>query len=316
MRTELYPDITPNHTGFIKLDELHNMYWEECGNPHGVPIVFIHGGPGAGAGAAARRFFDPEFYRIIVYDQRGSGRSTPLGETRHNTTPHLINDLEVLRAHLNIESWLVFGGSWGSTLAIAYAEHHPQRCRGLILRGLFLCRQQEIDWFLYGMNTIFPEQWQEFASHIPMAERHDLLTAYHQRLLDPNPEIHMPAALAWSKYEGACATLMPCENTVQSFLDPVLALGLARMEAHYFSNNIFLPENFLLENLDKIRHIPTIMVQGRYDIVCPIVTADEIAKNLPEAEYIVVPDAGHSAFDPPLRRELMKACEKMKSVMS
>lgn len=316
MRTELYPDITPNHTGFIKLDEFHTMYWEECGNPQGIPVVFIHGGPGAGAGAAARRFFDPEFYRIIVYDQRGSGRSTPLGETRHNTTPHLINDLEVLRAHLNIEGWLIFGGSWGSTLAIAYAEHHPQRCRGLILRGLFLCRKQEIDWFLYGMNTIFPEQWQEFANHIPATERHDLLTAYHQRLLDPNPEIHMPAALAWSKYEGACATLMPCENTVKSFLDPVLALGLARMEAHYFSNNIFLPENFLLENLDKIRHIPTIMAQGRYDIVCPIITADEISKNLPQAEYIVVPDAGHSAFDPPLRRELVKACEKMKSVVS
>lgn len=315
MHADLYPEIAPNQTGFIKLDDLHTMYWEECGNPEGVPVVFLHGGPGAGASEASRCFFDPSFYRIIIYDQRGSGRSTPLGEIRYNTTPHLIEDLETLRHHLKIDKWLVFGGSWGSTLAIAYAEHHPGCCLGLVLRGIFLCRKQEIDWFLYGMNTIFPEQWQEFSTCIPETERHNLLEAYHVRLMDPNPEIHMPAALAWSKYEGACATLLPSEATINSFLNPIVALGLARMEAHYFSNSIFLPENFLLDNLNKIRHIPTIIVQGRYDIVCPIVTADEVTKQLPDAEYVIVPDAGHSAFDPALCRELVKACEKMKKLL-
>lgn len=316
MRTDLYPEISPNKTGFIKLDDLHTMYWEECGNPEGVPVVFLHGGPGSGANEASRCFFDPSFYRIIIYDQRGSGQSTPLGEIRYNTTPHLIQDLETLRHHLKINQWLVFGGSWGSTLAIAYAEHHPECCLGLVLRGIFLCRKQEIDWFLYGMNTIFPEQWQEFANCIPETERHNLLEAYHLRLMDPNPEIHMPAALAWSKYEGACAALLPSEAIINSFLNPVVALGLARMEAHYFSNSIFLPDNFLLDNINKIRHIPTIIIQGRYDIVCPIVTADEVAKHLPDAEYVIVPDAGHSAFDPALCSELVKACEKMKKLLA
>jgi proline iminopeptidase len=315
MRTELYPTIKPTHSGHLVLDDLHSLYWEELGNPKGIPVIFIHGGPGAGSSESARRFFDPSFYRIILYDQRGAGRSLPLGETRDNTTPHLIQDLELLPTYLQIDKWLLFGGSWGSTLSIAYAEHHPHRCLGLILRGLFLCRKSEIDWFLYGMKTIFPEAWQEFAGHIPESERRDLLKAYHTRLMDSNPDIHMTAALAWSKYEGACATLMPDEITLNSFLDPVVALGLARMEAHYFSNNIFLPDNFLLENLYKIRHLPIIMVQGRYDIVCPIITADEVAKHLPEAEYIIIPDAGHSAFDPSLCRELVKACEKMKTLI-
>mgnify|MGYP001117497161 CR=1 FL=1 len=315
MRTDLYPSLQPRHAGYLKVDELHSLYWEESGNPKGIPVIFIHGGPGAGASESSRRFFDPNFYRIIIYDQRGSGRSLPLGETRDNTTPHLIQDLETLRNHLGVDQWLLFGGSWGSTLSIAYAEHHPDRCLGLILRGLFLCRPSEIDWFLYGMRAIFPEAWQEFSNYIPESERKDLLKAYHGRLMDLNPDIHMPAALAWSKYEGICATLLPDETTVNSFLDPVVALGLARMEAHYFSNNIFLPDNFLLENLHKIHHLPIIMVQGRYDIVCPIVTADEVAKNLPKAEYIIVPDAGHSAFDPSLCRELVKACEKMKSLL-
>ncbi|AIK97175.1 prolyl aminopeptidase [Candidatus Odyssella acanthamoebae] len=315
MRTELYPTITPTHSGHLKLDDLHSLYWEESGNPEGIPVIFIHGGPGAGASESSRRFFDPSFYRIILYDQRGSGRSLPLGETRNNTTPHLIQDLETLRDYLQVDKWLLFGGSWGSTLSIAYAEHHPARCLGLVLRGLFLCRPSEIDWFLYGMKTIFPEAWQEFSGYIPASERSDLLKAYHGRLLDPNPAIHMPAALAWSKYEGACSSLMPNEDTLNSFLDPVVALGLARMEAHYFSNNIFLPDNFLLENLYRIQQLPIIMVQGRYDIACPIVTADEVAKHLPEAEYNIIPDAGHSAFDPSLCRELVKACEKMKTLI-
>lgn len=316
MRTDLYPEIIPHRTGYISLDKVHALYWEECGNPTGIPIIFIHGGPGAGAGTQARRFFDPEFYRIIIYDQRGAGRSTPLGEIQDNTTPHLIQDLETLRIHLAINQWVVFGGSWGSTLGIAYAEHHPDSCLGLILRGIFLCRQSEIDWFINGMKTIFPENWTEFASHIPKAERNDLLVAYFNRLTNPDPDVHMPAAFAWSKYEGACATLLPSEATVQSFLDPVLALGLARMEAHYFMNKIFLPDNFLMDNLHKIKQIPTIVVQGRYDVVCPIVTANDMIQHLPDADYVVVPDAGHSAFDPALCRELVAACERMKSKMA
>ncbi|MBX3486908.1 MAG: prolyl aminopeptidase [Candidatus Paracaedibacteraceae bacterium] len=312
LRDTLYPEISPYTSGHIAVDDLHEIYWEESGNPKGMPIIFIHGGPGAGSSPASRRFFDPDYYRIIVFDQRGSGRSRPLGEVRNNTTPLLIQDIETLRRHLGLDQWHIFGGSWGSTLAIAYAEHHPDHCLSLILRGIFLCRPSEIDWFLYGMRTIFPEQWHEFNTFLPEGERHDLLKSYHTRLMNSDPEIHMPAALAWSKYEGACATLLPSEGTVNSFLDPVVALGLARMEAHYFSNNIFLPDNFLMDNIHKIRHIPTTIVQGRYDVVCPIVTASEVVEKWPEANYIIVPDAGHSAYDPPLCRELVKACERVK----
>lgn len=314
MGAHLYPVIDPYRQGMLAVDEVHTLYWEECGNPDGVPIVFLHGGPGAGANPSSRRFFDPTFYRIIVFDQRGSGRSLPLGEIRSNTTPHLIEDMEKLRQHLNIGQWLVFGGSWGSTMAIAYAEHHPSHCIGLVLRGVFLCRKIEIDWFLYGMRIIFPEAWAEFAHYIPKEERHDLLQAYHRLLMNPDPEIHMPAARHWSKYEGVCATLMPSPETVAGFMDDKVALGLARMEAHYFTNNIFLEENFLLNHIDRIRHIPTTIVQGRYDIVCPMITADEVHRSWPEAEYIVVPDAGHSAFEPGICEELVKACDRFKSI--
>lgn len=310
----LYPEISPLQSGLLSVDPIHQIYWEECGNPKGVPIVFIHGGPGAGSSPASRRFFDPNFYRIIVFDQRGSGRSIPLGETLNNTTPLLIQDIETLRLHLNIDKWHVFGGSWGSTLALAYAQHHPDPCLSLILRGIFLCRPSEIDWFLYGIRTIFPEEWSEFSGFLPEDERDDLLKSYHARLMNPDPKIHMPAALAWSKYEGACATLLPSDATVKSFLDPVTALGLARMEAHYFINNIFLPDNFLMDNLDRIRHIPTTIIQGRYDIVCPIVTAHEVAQRWPEAKYIIVSDSGHSAFDPALTKELVAACERAKKL--
>lgn len=312
MDLPLYPAIEPYKTGLLPLDDIHTMYWEECGNPAGIPVVFIHGGPGAGASSASRRFFDPDFYRIIVYDQRGSGRSTPLGETQQNTTPLLIQDLETLRVHLGIAQWVIFGGSWGSTLGIAYAEHHPESCLALILRGIFLCRSSEIEWFLYGMKTLFPEAWEEFSNLIPQDERHDLAEAYHKRLMNPDPTVHMPAARAWSRYEGLCATLLPSPETVAGFVQDTVALGLARMESHYFRHNIFLPDNFLMENIEKIRQIPTIIIQGRYDVVCPIITAHELTQKWPEAEYIIVPDAGHSAFDPALCQELVKACDKIK----
>ena len=241
---DLFPEIEPFDKGFLQLSPLHRMYYEQCGNAKGVPVVFLHGGPGAGANATHRRFFDPAFYRIIIFDQRGSGRSQPLGETRDNTTPHLIADMELLREHLGVDRWFVFGGSWGSTLALAYAEHHPERVRGLALRGIFLCRKSEIQWFLYGLREFAPEAWRAFAGHIPEAERGDLLEAYWKRLMDPNPSVHLPAARAWSVYEGSCSTLLPSPETVRAFSADTLALGLARMEAHYFRNDIFLPRGF------------------------------------------------------------------------
>lgn len=312
VRAELYPEIEPYSTGMLELDGRHRMYWEQSGNLRGNPVVFLHGGPGAGAAPAHRRFFDPAHYRVVIFDQRGAGRSTPLGEIRDNTTPHLIGDIERLRAHLGIDRWLVFGGSWGSTLALAYSEAHPERCSGLILRGVFLCRRSEIDWFLYGLKNLFPEAWHRFAGAIPEPERGDLLAAYHRRLTDPDPKVHMPAARAWSIYEGSCSTLLPSPETVAYFAGDVVALGLARIEAHYFSHDIFLPENSLLDNIGRVRGIPGVIVQGRYDAVCPIVSADDVHRAWPEAEYIVVPDAGHSAWEPGICAELVKATEKFK----
>jgi proline iminopeptidase len=313
-RQDLFPSIEPYATGSLKLDAIHTMYWEQSGNPHGMPIVFLHGGPGAGSTATHRRFFDPHFYRIIVFDQRGAGRSTPLGSLVDNTTAHLIADLEKLRSFLGIERWSVFGGSWGSTLALAYAEAHPERTVALVLRGIFLCRQSEIDWFLYGMRTVFPEAWRNFAGYIPESERGDLLDAYYRRLVDSNPAIHMPAARAWSTYEGACSTLLPSPDTVAAFGEDRMALGLARIEAHYFRANVYRPEDDLIAHIDRIRRIPGTIVQGRYDMVCPIVTADELARAWPAAEYIVVPDAGHSAMEPGIRAQLVAATERLKAL--
>jgi len=312
VRGELYPEIEPYRSGMLTLDGLHEMYWEECGNPRGAAAVFLHGGPGAGAAPAHRRFFDPAHYRIVVFDQRGAGRSRPLGELRDNTTPLLVEDIESLRRHLRIERWLVFGGSWGSTLALSYGTQHPERCTGLVLRGIFLCRKSEIDWFLYGLRNLFPEAWRAFAGEIPEAERGDLLAAYYQRLTDPDPAVHMPAARAWSIYEGSCSTLLPSPETVAYFASDVVALGLARIEAHYFRNGIFMPDDALLENVARVRKVPAVIVQGRYDAVCPIVTADDLHRAWPEAEYVVVPDAGHSAWEPGICTELVKATERFK----
>ena len=222
--------------------------------------------------------------------------------------------MEKLRNHLNIDRWLVFGGSWGSTLALAYAEAHPVRCSGLILRGIFLCRKSEIDWFLYDLKNLFPEAWHAFAGYIPEAVRGDLLTAYYQRLTHPDPAVHMPAARAWGRYEGSCSTLMPSPETVAYFGGDVVALGLARIEAHYFTHDIFLPINSLLENVNKIKQIPGVIVQGRYDAVCPIISADDLHRAWPEAEYVIVPDAGHAAWEPGICRQLVAACEKFKFI--
>jgi proline iminopeptidase len=308
----LFPEIQPRASGMLRLDAVHSMYWEESGRPDGIPVVFLHGGPGAGSTPKHRRFFDPDGYRIVVYDQRGAGRSTPLGELRANTTPHLVADLETLRRHLGVERWLVFGGSWGSTLAIAYAEAHPERCLGLMLRGIFLCRKSEIEWFLYGLRGIFPEPWAKFAGFLPPEERSDLLRSYHRRLIDPDPAVHMPAARSWSVYEGSCSTLLPSPDTVAYFAGDTVALGLARIEAHYFVNDIFLPENALLANAHRLRDVPGVIVQGRYDMVCPLVSAHELSEAWPKAEYRIVPDAGHSVWEPGILGALIEATERFK----
>jgi len=311
-RRDLYPPIEPHRRGTLRLDARHTMYWEESGNPRGAPALFLHGGPGAGATAVHRRFFDPDHWRIVIYDQRGAGRSTPLGETRDNSPARLVADIERLRLELGIDRWLVFGGSWGSTLALDYAETHPEHCAGLVLRGIFLCRAAEIEWFLYGVRRIFPEAWRAFAGFLPEAEHGDILAAYHRRLLDPDPAVHMPAARAWSSYEGACSTLLPNPETVAAFGEERLALGLARIEAHFFSRHLFAGQRDLIARIGLIRHLPGIIVQGRYDMVCPIGSADELARAWPASEYVIVPDAGHSAMEPGIREHLVLATERMK----
>ena len=309
----LYPALAANRSGRLKLDAVHTMYWEESGNPRGVPVVFLHGGPGGGSSPDHRRFYDPAYYRIVLYDQRGAGQSTPPADLRDNTTPHLIADIERLRRHLDIERWLVFGGSWGSTLALAYAEAHSERVLGLVLRGVFLCRLQEIHWFLYQIRHLQPEAWRQFAEYLPAAERGDLLAAYHRRLIDPDPAIHMPAAHRWSRYEGSCSTLLPDAALVQHFDEDAVALAIARIESHYFVNRIFMPENALLAGVGRIRHLPCTIVQGRYDLVCPIFSADDLHQAWPEAEYVVVADAGHSAREPGIARELVAATDRFRA---
>ena len=289
------------------------MHWEVCGNERGVPLVFIHGGPGGGSLPHHRRFYDPAVWRIVLYDQRGAGRSSPVAELADNTTAHLIGDLEKLRAHLAIDRWLLFGGSWGSTLALAYAEVHPERVSGLVLRGVFLASRTEIDWFMNGMRKVFPEAWRAFAEHLPMPERGDLLQSYYKRLTHPDPTIHMPAARAWDRYECACSSLLPRADGLARHDDDMAALAIARIEAHYFVHGGFLADGALLDNLRRIRHLPCTIVQGRYDIVCPPVTADALARAWPEAEYIVVPDAGHSVREHGITRELVAAVKRMQA---
>ena len=307
----LYPEIEPYASGGLRLDALHTMHWETCGHDQGEPLVFLHGGPGGGCLPHHRRYYDPAFWKIVLYDQRGAGRSTPVASVIDNTTPHLIADLERLRESLGIERWVVFGGSWGSTLALAYAQAHPQRVLGLVLRGIFLASPAELDWFVHGMGTVFPEAWRAFAEFLPVAERADLLGSYHRRLTNPDSAIHLPAAHSWDRYEGACSTLLPQSDGAAKFDSDAAALAIARIEAHYFVHRGFVAAEELLAGVERIRHLPCTIVQGRYDIVCPPVTADALARAWPEAEYIVVPDAGHSVREPGITRELLAAVRRM-----
>ncbi len=311
-RGDLFPDIGPYETGELPLSPPHVMYWEQCGNPAGPSALFLHGGPGAGAGAVHRRFFDPGHWRLVIFDQRGAGRSRPLGELSRNTTPDLVADIETLRRHLGIEQWLLFGGSWGSTLALAYAQAHPERVSAMVLRGVFLGRASEVDWFLHGIQAVFPEAHALFTGFLPEAERGDLLGSYLRRLCDPDPAVHLPAARAWSTYEGSCSTLLPTPDSVMSYAQDRTALGLARIEAHYFAHDLFLPEGGLLAHMHRIARIPTEIVQGRYDMICPPTTAFALAASLPQARLTVVPDAGHSALEPGIRRALVAAVERFR----
>ncbi len=311
---DLYPEIEPYQHDMLPVSPVHTIYYEQCGNPAGTPVVFLHGGPGGGTVPDYRRFFDPASYRIVLFDQRGAGKSTPHASLEENTTWHLVEDIEKLRQHLGIESWVVFGGSWGSTLALAYAQAHPERVRALVLRGIFLCRPKEIRWFYQeGASWIYPDVWERYLNVIPPAERNDMLSAYHRRLTSDDEATRIEAARAWSVWEGSTSKLLPDQNLIDHFGDPHFAIAFARIECHYFMNNAFFPtDNYLIENVPKIRHIPAVIVQGRYDVVCPIQSAWELHRSWPEADLRVTPDAGHSALEPGNRSALVEATDRFR----
>lgn len=315
MTDGLYPDIEPFRTGYLPVSDGHTVYYEESGNPVGKPALFIHGGPGGGTDPKQRRFFDPRAYRIVLFDQRGCGRSTPHASLQANTTWHLVEDMEVLRRHLGITRWQLFGGSWGSTLALAYAQKHPEVVSELVLRGIFLLRRQEITWFYQqGASALFPDAWEEYLEPIPLPERHDLLEAYHRRLTGADPDERLRAARAWSVWEGTTSRLIPDPVSVDRFRAEDFALAFARIEAHYFVNRGFLRTDAqLLEDVPRIRHLPCTMVQGRYDVVCPMESAWALHRAWPGARLVVVPDAGHAAFEPGIARALVQATDRFAS---
>ncbi len=311
-RRVLYPPIEPHRHGQLAVGHGHEIYWEECGNPAGKPAVFLHGGPGAGCDARARRFFDPARYRIVLFDQRGCGRSRPYASLEHNTTWDLVADIERLREHLGIERWLVFGGSWGSTLALAYSQSHPSRVTELVLRGIFLLRRHELAWFYQeGASALYPDLWEQYLAPIPESERGDLMQAFYRRLTGSDPQVAVAAARAWAVWEGSTSYLLTDEDTVRHWSGDQVALALARIECHYFVHHGFLrDERQLLDDVSRIRHVPAVIVQGRYDVVCPMMTAWDLHRAWPEAEWRVVADAGHSAFEPGITDQLVRATDR------
>ncbi|HUS12488.1 MAG TPA: prolyl aminopeptidase [Pyrinomonadaceae bacterium] len=307
----LYDPLEPFDTSRLKVSSIHELYYEQVGNPTGKPVVFLHGGPGGGVSPDYRRYFDPKVYRVVLFDQRGSGKSTPHASIEENTTWDLVADIERLREHLGIDRWQVFGGSWGSTLALAYAETHPDRVRELVLRGIFLCRPKEIHWFYQeGASAIFPDVWEEYLKVIPERERADMVSAYHRRLTSEDAAARLEAARAWSIWEGSTSKLFFDPSTIEKFADPEFALAFARIECHYFMNNAFFPtDNYLIENAGRIRSIPSVIVQGRYDVVCPIISAWDLHRAWPEAQLKIVPDAGHSISEPGIIDALVEATD-------
>lgn len=312
----LYPPLEPFKTETLKVSPLHEVYLEQSGNPDGQPILFLHGGPGGGTSPKHRQFFDPAHYRIVLFDQRGCGKSKPPAELEENSTPDLIHDIELIRKHLGFRSWIVFGGSWGSTLALAYAVKYPSKVKGLILRGIFLCRKEEIQWFYQnGASNLFPDLWDEYLAPIPAGERDDLVAAYHKLLTGSDEKKKMAAAKAWSKWEGGTSSLLPNEELVSSFEEDKHALEFARIENHYFTNNAFFDsDNYLLENAGALSNIPGIIVHGRYDVVCPLKNAWDLNKAWPESQLHIVPDAGHSAWEPGIQTKLVEATEAFKAL--
>ncbi len=308
----LYPEIEPYDTGRLKVSALHTLYYEQCGNPRGKPVVFLHGGPGGGCNARCRQFFDPDAYRIILFDQRGCGRSTPHAELRENTTWDLVADIERLRAHLGIGRWQVFGGSWGSTLAVAYAEAHPEQVTELVLRGIFLLRRWELEWFYQqGCDALFPDAWEKYIEPIPSVERGDLISAYHRRLTHDDPAVRLAAARAWSIWEGSTSFLYQDAAHIESSGADEFAQAFARIECHYFVHGGFMrSDRQLLEDIDRIRQIPATIVQGRYDVVCPMRSAWDLHRAWPEADLRIVTDAGHSAFEPGNIDALVRATDR------
>lgn len=305
--TDLHPPAAPFESGMLGVSDGHALYWEQCGAPSGVPVLFLHGGPGAGTAPTYRRFFHPERHRAVLFDQRGCGRSLPRGDLTGNTTWHLVADIEHLREHLGIERWLVVGGSWGSTLALAYGQAHPERCLGFVLRGIFLFRTAEVAWFLDGMGTFFPEAREAFLAYLPEDERHRPLEGYYKRLCDPDPAVNGPAAVAWSRYEESCSRLVPrvSETAAEA------CLPLARLEAHYMVHRGFLEEAQLLRDLPRIRHLPATLIQGRYDMVCPPRTAWDLHQAWPGSRLEMIPDAGHAALEPGIRCAIVSAVAAM-----
>ncbi|MCM2281642.1 MAG: prolyl aminopeptidase [Bdellovibrionaceae bacterium] len=314
MQYSLFPEIEPYNTFRFPVAPNHELYVEEVGNPKGQPVVFLHGGPGAGLNPKHRRFFDPAHYRIVLFDQRGAGKSTPHASLENNTTWDLVADIEKIRQHLKIEKWMVFGGSWGSTLALAYAETHPDRVTHLVLRGIFLCRKDEIRWFYQeGAHWIFPDVWESYLEPIPVEERGDLVRAFYRQLTSADPAVRMRAAKAWSGWEGATIKLIPDQKAYESFTTDHTALSVARIECHYFTNGAFFRcDEQLLEDAWKIRHIPGVIVHGRYDVVCPVKNAFDLHKVYPEAQLEVIPDSGHAVDEPGIAAALIRATERFK----
>ena len=315
-RRTFYPAIEPYDSGHIRVSDVHQLYYEQCGNPNGKPVVFLHGGPGAGLDPDYRRFFDPEAYRVILFDQRGAGRSIPHASLDDNTTWHLVQDIEHIREHFGIEKWLVFGGSWGSTLSLVYAETHPERVSGLVLRGIFLCRPQEIRWFYeegQGASAIFPETWEQYVRIIPEDERVDMIGAYYRRLTSADEAVRREAAYAWSIWEGSALKLLPDQKVIDEFTEPEKAIALARIECHYFVNNCFFEtDNYLLDHIDRIRHIPAVIVHGRYDIICPVLNAWDLHRAWPEASLRIIRDAGHASTEPGIVSALVEATDSFR----
>jgi proline iminopeptidase len=313
---QLYPEIQTYKTHQLKVDDLHTIYVEESGIAEGIPVLFVHGGPGAGCEPYHRRFFDPNVYRIILFDQRGAGRSTPHAELEGNTTQALVSDIEVIRESLSIDRWVLFGGSWGSTLSLVYTQTHPDRVLGLIVRGIFLCREKEISWFYQrGADRVFPDFWQDYLAPIPENERSDMVTAYYKRLTGEDEIARMHAAKAWSNWEGRTATLKQNKNVIDHFCDAHTALSLARIECHYFMHNSFLEENQILNNAAKLQHIPGVIVQGRYDLICPMESAWDLHQAWPKSELKIIADAGHSATEPGIIDALVNATDNMASAL-